>query len=111
MDSIGHREAIAGVFEDHLAAARTEKEEIRKGELGLRTRPYSLPSTPANFGWRKAREKEVLGLSISERPTLVILPSGLSDADWGYVRAAVAANPGMSQFFVSVGLGKSHTVP
>jgi len=41
LDSIGHREAIAGVFEDHLAAARTEKEEIRKGELGLRTRPYS----------------------------------------------------------------------
>jgi len=63
-----------------------------------------LPSTPANFGWRKAREKEVLGLSISERPTLVILPSGLSDADWGYVRAAVAANPGMSEFTVPYGI-------
>lgn len=106
LDTFGSREGIAATLQNHLDEAKQEREERSKGELGLRTRSFAIPQSPADFRWRKAREKEVLGLSISERPTLVILPSDLGDADWDYVRSAVAANPGMSQLFIAVGSWK-----
>lgn len=103
LDSLGKRESIWAVYEDHITLRREERDDLERGEVALQARTYRLPSRPTDFAWRKKQEKDVLGLAISEKPVLIIVPSGLSDTDWEYLRGAVLANPGMSQLLVRVG--------
>ena len=93
-DSLGTREAIVASYEGHVAAELVARTERSRGEKGLFRRGYALAQHTPDFGARKNQEVSRLGISLSEAPLKLGVPSSLSIADWQFIREALAGNPG-----------------
>ena len=103
LDTLGNREVLSDVYLEHAAQAESDLAEIKRGDRRLFPYSYALEHRSPDYTLRQRDEIEVLGVRLSEPPTVITLPANLSSTDWEYVRRSLADNPGSSPLTITVG--------
>lgn len=96
MDCFGSREGLLHVYERHLEAAKQEREELRRGEVGLVRRSFEVPQLPISYGERARAETATLGATFSSKPVIFQVPKNLGQDDWNYIQSAARSCAGGS---------------